>query len=237
MKKTAMLKCSLAIAAAGMFITSIHAQNAKPSKYIPTDPHYSRNNQYLHISEDSSAKPAQTIVSYKDAHDTYDFTFAADRITEMYIDDRKIPADSFYLYGDLVTMANKQLKSDKLHAEFDRQQAERDSKQAELDRRSAAHDDEHAAVDRNKAEEDRAMMENLLSDIVKEHITPDKKSIASITLSGDEFVVNGKLQPGEVFEKFKEKYIKKPGYSFSYTGDATNYTFRYSGKDDSKNKK
>jgi hypothetical protein len=80
------------------------------------------------------------------------------------------------------------------------------------------------------------MMDNMLTDIIKEHIVADKKTVNNITLDENKFIVNGKQQPEAVFKKFKEKYIKKPGFSFYYTGNENNYTFRYSNDDEARRK-
>ncbi len=248
----------------------------------------------MRVEDDSSVNPVQSVVSYKDAYNKYDFTMALDKVIEMYVDGRKIPADSFYLYNGIVTIVKGQIKRDKeqairdqeqavrdqaqaikdgqqaerdrmqadadgkqaekdreqagrdqqqavkdqQQAERDRMQADADGKQAEKDREQAGRDQQQAVkdqqqaeVDRKAAEEDRKMVSALMSDIVKEHIMPDEKSIKQIMLDEDEFIVNGKLQSEELFKKYKAKYLKSPGYSISYSGDASNFTFSY-GKSD-----
>jgi hypothetical protein len=108
----------------------------------------------------------------------------------------------------------QQAQMDRAQAIRDRQQADRDRQQAERDRQQAGRDREQAVRDRKQAEEDRALLKSLLTDVVKEGLAPDEKSIVSLTLDGTVFFVNGKKQSDELQKKFAEKYVRKEGYGF-----------------------
>lgn len=233
--KITFLQQGIAMAIPALFALTAQGQS-KPSKYWPTDHHYAKNNQYIRIDDDSSVNPVQTIVSYKSESNTYDFTMALGKVIEMYVDDRKLPADSFYLYNNVVSMIKGQIERDKKQAEYDRQQADNGRKLFELDRRRVTNDSKQAGDDAKKAGGDRVMMENILSDIVKEHIAADMKTVNNITLDENKFIVNGRQQPEAMFKKFKAKYIKEAGFSFYYIGDGDHQTFRYSGNTGSKQK-
>jgi hypothetical protein len=293
-----MMQQGIAIVILMVLALTTQAQKTTTSKYKPVEHNYDNyGNEYLNVDDDSSVNPVQTIVSYCHGRDKYDFTLAADKIIELYVNNRKIPADSFYVYNSLIDGLKEQIKRDRaqaiedrkqaeldrqqavrdqVQAEEDRKQAERDRQQAELDRQQAVRDQaqaeedrkqairdqaeaeqerkqaeedrkqaeldrqqavrdqaqaeedrKQAELDRKQAEEDRKMMESLVNDLIAEHIVPDKQSVKRVELNEDEFIVNGKLQSAELLKKFKAKYIKKPGYSFTYGGYTSGYGIHY----------
>ncbi len=226
--KTTFLQQGIAMAIPALFALTAHGQT-KPAKYWPTSHHYAKNDQYIRIDDDSNVSPVQTIVSYKSESNTYDFTMALGKPIEMYVDDRKIPADSFYAYNKVVGMIKGVIKSDRDQAEFDRKQFEMDSKQVAVG-------EEPVEENEKQAGNDRMLMDNILSDILKEHIATSRKAVNNITLDENKFIVNGKQQPEAMFKKFKAKFIKEAGFSFYYVGDGDNQTFRYSNKDETKQK-
>jgi hypothetical protein len=115
----------------------------------------------------------------------------------------------------------KQALLDKDQAIRDKQQAERDQEQAVRDKQQAERDKEQAVRDKKQAEEDRALLKSLLTDVVKEGLAPDEKSIVSLTLDGTVFFVNGKKQSDELQKKFAEKYVRREGYGFYIHGKVT----------------
>lgn len=276
--KTAFLRYGIAVMAACAVI-SAKAQNNGISKYKTGDRVGYNGSEYLYADDDSSVNPVQTIVAYCRGRDKYDFTVAGNKLLELYVNNRKIPADSFYVYNSLVKRLSEQIKKDRVQAEedrrqaaldrqqaerdrqqgvkdqaqaeedrkqaeldrqqaerdrqqslkdqaeagedrkqadLDRQQAERDRQQAVKDRAQAEEDRKQAELDRQQAEEDRKLIDSLLNDIVTAQIVPDRKSIKHVILDDDELIVNGKLQPEEIFRKFKTKYVKKSGYSLNW---------------------
>ncbi|HWB25446.1 MAG TPA: cell envelope integrity protein TolA [Chitinophagaceae bacterium] len=286
--KTKFFKKGIAITVLSIMGITALAQNKQGSKYQSSD-HFG-SNEYLYVDDDSSVNPVQTMISYCHGRDKYDFTLAGDKVIELYVNNRKIPADSFYVYSGLVNRLKEQIKKDRAQAaedrkqadldrqqavkdqaqaEDDRAQAEKDRQQAELDRQEAEKDRQQAVqdgkqadrdrmqadedrkqadldrqqavkdraqaeedrkqaeLDRQQAEEDRKTIDSLLSDLVSYHIVPDRKSVRNVDLSDDGLYVNGKEQPADIAKKFREKYLKKPGYSLSYGGYTSGYGIHY----------
>lgn len=112
---------------------------------------YRSRNNYLRVNEN----PGETIINYKSGAEEYTIKMNADKVTDLYVDDKKIPADSFYLYNDVINKIKEQIRKDRAQAEEDRKQAEKDRAQATLDRQQAERDREQAGKDRQQAEKDR----------------------------------------------------------------------------------
>ncbi|MEP7320111.1 MAG: hypothetical protein ABI921_15245, partial [Panacibacter sp.] len=231
-------------------------------------------NQSMNVTDDSSVNPPQTIINYRDGQKQYDIKMEGDKVTEIYVDHKKISPDNFYLYNNVINKIKTQIKQDKLQAEEDMKQAKldmiqakkdqeqaiEDMKQAELDKIQAQKDMQQAAIDekqayadkvqadkdhqqalldnkqamadmvqakkdmqqaeldKKQAEEDRALVKSLIDDLVKAHIIPDETSLSNLTLNDNEFTINGKKQSEELHNKYKAKFLRKPGYSISYGG-------------------
>jgi len=167
------------IAAIALCITIAgSAQNREPrtprEPREPREPRMARterfgfNNQYLNIDEDSSTTPPTITVAYKDAYKKYNFIIIGDKLTEMYVNGHQVPADSFYLYNDLVAKVKKQIIADRAQALEDMKQAERDREQAERDRQQAVKDQEQAGRDREQAERDRQQAEQDRQQVVRD---------------------------------------------------------------------
>lgn len=105
---------------------------------------------------------------------------------------------------------------DKQQAERDAAQAMKDKVQAEQDMQQAARDKVQAEKDKRQAEEDKALVKNLIAEVVKEGLARDEKSITSLILDESVFYINGKKQSDELQKKFREKFIKTPGYTVHY---------------------
>jgi hypothetical protein len=116
-----------------------------------------------------------------------------------------------------------QAEKDRVQGEKDREQAVKDRAQAELDRAQAEKDRVQAAIDRKQAEEDRKLMAQLISDLIKDGIVPDERSLHSLTISSTGMTVNDKKQPDEVFERYKAKYSRFASGDFSYGGYGSSY--------------
>jgi colicin import membrane protein len=112
-----------------------------------------------------------------------------------------------------------QAKKDQEEAVRDRAQAKLDQEQAVKDQEQALKDQEQAKLDQKQAEEDQRLMEEMISDLIKDGIVPDEKSLYAVTLSLTEMTVNDKKQPDEVFARYKEKYKRWADYNFSYGDD------------------
>lgn len=117
----------------------------------------------------------------------------------------------------------KQSLEDSRQADKDEQQAVMDKKQAMKDMEQAKKDEQQARLDQKHAEEDRALIKSLVDDLIKEKIIPDEKSLSNLTLNDDEFTVNGTRQSEYLHNKYKAKFLKKPGYSVSYGGYSSGF--------------
>jgi hypothetical protein len=115
-----------------------------------------------------------------------------------------------------------QALQDKRKFELDAAQAAKDKIQAEKDVQQAARDKVQAEKDKRQAEEDKALVKSLLAEVVKEGLAGDEKSITSLILDESVFYINGKKQSDELQKKFKEKFIKAPGYTVHYHNGMTN---------------
>ncbi|MCC6458929.1 MAG: M48 family metalloprotease [Saprospiraceae bacterium] len=110
----------------------------------------------------------------------------------------------------------EQAKRDAEQAKRDVAQAKLDAEQAKRDAEQAKRDAEQAKLDAEQAKKDQEMVENLIQELIREQLVPDKKSLSSFHLSASEFVVNGKSVPAETHQKFKAKYLKNSDYSIYY---------------------
>lgn len=263
---------------------------AEAQKNIRVTHSSSTHSTYLYVDEDTTISPPLTYITYKDDR-LYNFALEQDKIVELFVDKRKMPADSFYVYQPLVNKLWEQIKKDKAQAEEDEKQAlqdkeqaeadavqaradkvqaekdaieaeqdkvqaeedaveakedkvqaeedrkqamedkvqaekeaqeervqvEEDRKQAKLDAVQAQKDRVQAQLDAKQAAEDRAVMKSLLVELVKEGLVPDEKSVRSLHLNEDEFIINGKLQSEELHKKYMTKFLVRPGRSISYS--------------------
>ena len=98
----------------------------------------------------------------------------------------------------------------------DQAQAGRDRTQAERDEQQAMRDQAQAKRDARQAEEDAAMFKGLISEVIKDGLAPDEKSVVSMHLDDFEFILNGKKQSDAIHKKYKDKYLKTPDSSYSY---------------------
>ena len=51
---------------------------------------------------------------------------------------------------------------------------------------------------------------------MKENIIKDAKSLRSLSLNGEEMLVNGEIQSAEVHERYKNKYLKSSDDQYNY---------------------
>lgn len=132
-----------------------------------------------------------------------------------------------------------QARKDEAQAKLDQQQAARDQEQAARDQEQAARDQEQALkdqaqakIDEEQAREDQKLMAQMISDLIKDGIVADEKSLYSITIGPAEMTVNDKKQPDNVFMKYKEKYSRFAKGNFSYGVDpGSNHSIHMSRSD------
>src|SRR5258708_688373 len=113
----------------------------------------------------------------------------------------------------------KVMAEDREQAVRDRVQAVGDRKQADRDRVQAMEDRKQADIDRKQAAEDRAILKKLISEIIREGLVPDEKSLHSLSLDEDGFIINGKQQSEATKKKIMENVRIKDGSHISYSKD------------------
>src|SRR4029077_10361580 len=55
------------------------------------------------------------------------------------------------------------------------------------------------------------LIDPIIQDMVEQKIIPEHQEELSFELNNNSLIVNGKKQPAEIHERFKNKYIKKNG--------------------------
>jgi len=126
----------------------------------------------------------------------------------------------------------EQAVKDQVQAKKDQEQAVKDQAQAKLDQEQAVKDQEQAKLDQKQAEEDQRLMKEMISDLIKDGIIADEKSLESVTLNTSEMTVNDKKQPDEVFNRYKEKYGRWALGNFTYGGSQNSYHGVHMGRKD-----
>lgn len=150
--KTAFLKNTILLLTSVICINFSFAQN-HPSPRRSSSAQSSTTNRYRNINE--SSNNGESTINYKNGRDRYTIRIVQDKVTELYVNDKRIPADSIHLYQAEIDKILEQIKKDRAQAEEDRKQAELDRKQAEKDRAQAQLDRAHAEEHRKQAEKDR----------------------------------------------------------------------------------
>jgi colicin import membrane protein len=77
------------------------------------------------------------------------------KITELYVDDKKIAPSDYEKYATVVAAIRRQIKEDRIQAQKDQQQAERDRAQAKRDQEQARRDQEQAGKEQVQAQRDQ----------------------------------------------------------------------------------
>ena len=107
-------------------------------------------------------------------------------------------------------------EEDQQQAKIQQEKAAEDQLQAKKDQEQAMKDQAAAKIDEERAKEDQRLMKQLISDLIKDGIIGDEKSLQSIRMSSTELLVNGKKQPDEEYLKYKTKYPRFATGNFSY---------------------
>lgn len=98
----------------------------------------------------------ESYINTKEDGHSYKIRLKGNKVTEMEVDGKIIPAADYPKYDAFIKKLLKQMEEDRRQAELDRQQAEKDRQQADKDRLQAGKDRAQAELDRQQAEKDRA---------------------------------------------------------------------------------
>jgi hypothetical protein len=161
-KKSEIMKNNLfivpiALLAILLSANTVQAQVKKITRSSTTRTETSNGNSYLNVDYDS-ANGTEHITLYKNG-EVYKIKVVNDKVTEIIIDDKKIPEADFSKYEPMIKKIREQIKEDQEQAVRDRAQAELDRKQAERDRQQADEDRKQAEEDRKQADKDRGQAE------------------------------------------------------------------------------
>ncbi|WP_315816706.1 hypothetical protein [Paraflavitalea speifideaquila] len=154
MKKYSLM-APVALLIIGIICTTAQAQTKITSRSSTYRTQSSMSgNTFLNVEADSVGDPNKRITMYKNG-EVYKIRIAGEKITEMFIDDKKVAEDDYPKYAGLVKDVLAQLKRDEEQAARDRAQAELDRKQADRDREQANKDRSQAELDRQQADRDK----------------------------------------------------------------------------------
>jgi colicin import membrane protein len=248
--KTKFLKYSVLSLAAMLSVITVKAQQT-------ADNQLERYNNYDITKKDASGRTVETVHTFYKDHE-YKFELVNGKVTNLYVDEAKIPADKYQRYEEVIGQIKEQIRIDKIQAKKDQEEAVKDQAQARLDQQQAIKDQAQAKLDQAQAEkdqvqakkdqeeavidqeqarkdqaqakidqeqaaEDQRMMKEMISDLIKDGIVPDEKSLDAVTLNSTEMTVNGKKQPNEVFNRYKEKYGRWASGNFTYGDNQNGY--------------
>lgn len=135
-----------------VFSFTVRAQKGKPANRSTHS--YSSGSSFLSVNDDSSYTPMRTLIVYKDGP-LYNITMEGEKVLDLFVDGRKIPADSFYVYDAVIKRLNEQIKKDRIQAKLDMEQAMKDQVQAMKDQAQAMRDQEQAMRDQEQAARDK----------------------------------------------------------------------------------
>jgi colicin import membrane protein len=107
-------------------------------------------------------------------------------------------------------------KQDAVQAKRDAEEARLDAVQARRDEAQAVKDRAEARIDAKHAAEDQAKMKSLITELIKEGVVPDEKSLYSLEVSDTDLVVNGKKQTEEMRKRLCAQFKIGPGYCISF---------------------
>lgn len=76
---------------------------------------------------------------------------------------------------------------------------------------------ENAKKDMERA---KVIQEQIVTDLIQEHVIQNAKDLSSYSLNNEELIVNGKKQPEALHKKFRDKYIKGGQGTLKYSRNA-----------------
>jgi len=137
-------------------ITSAIGANAQIK--VSTDDYSDRYNNYDVVKRDASGKLRESVKTFSNDKE-YQFDLVNDKITNLYIDGVKIPADKYAQYDAEINRIREQIRIDKIQAKKDQAQALKDQAQARLDQKQAMRDQAQALKEQDEAKLDQVQAE------------------------------------------------------------------------------
>lgn len=139
-------------------------------------------NQYMN-NNDTIPQSGRSIINMASNGKEYRIVRVDGKLTEFYIDGRRIPDADFPQYKTLVKELISKSESIAIPEPPEPPPAP-----------------EYSPLNDE-------IRENIISDLIKEKIISDRKSLKSVRLTSKELIVNKKKQPAEMHQKFSSKFI------------------------------
>jgi colicin import membrane protein len=141
------LKSTMLIGALLLGTTAMAQTTHKKTAYVEHG-----NNTYTYSTTNGILK--EYIKTDWDGTD-YEVKTVNGKITELYVDDKKIAPADYGKYASVVSAIRRQIKEDRIQAQKDQQQAMRDQAQARRDQDQARRDQEEAQKEQVQAQRDQ----------------------------------------------------------------------------------
>lgn len=149
--ETKFLKYSVLSLAAMLSVITVKAQQT-------ADNQLDRYNNYDVIRKDASGRLVETVHTFYKDHE-YKFELINNKVTNLYVDEVKIPADKYPQYASVISRIKEQIRLDKIQARKDQEQARKDQAHARLDQQQAMKDQAEALKDQAQAKLDQQQAE------------------------------------------------------------------------------
>ena len=142
--KTKFLKFSLVLLAAMVLVVALNAQENNSEK------NSGRYNSYDIFKRDASGKLMESVQSFNDGK-TYQFDVIDNKLTNLYVDDVKIPADKYAQYDATISQIREKMRTNKIKARKDQEHAIKGQAQAKLEQKQAVKDEIRAKFEQEQA--------------------------------------------------------------------------------------
>jgi len=145
--KTNYLKSSIVLVVVLAITTAVKAQNSSE-----TDSNADRNNSHHYINYDNGKRTESIQTNWHDK--TYRMELVNKKMTELYVNDVKIPGNKWGEYSKVIAEIKEQIRKDEVQAMKDQIQARKDQAQARVDQEQAVKDQQEAKLDQVQAQKD-----------------------------------------------------------------------------------
>lgn len=129
-----------------------------------------RNNYTINDNDGSRTENIQTSRDGKQ----YRLIMVNDKITELYADRERIPAEKYGEYKEVINSIKEQVKQDRIQGKKDQEQAMRDQRQAKLDQEQAGKDQLSAKRDQEQAMKDKVQAEKDSEQAMRDKVQAEK---------------------------------------------------------------